>query len=157
MRALPALLLLGCGDGGADHTGFDGCEPNDSPTLVLGSGMERFESDVPDHEVTLVHGAQGGFHIEMALRATGADTSDLVTARIDGFIDGEKLASSAPWIQLRCNPETNTQDAWALILQYDSTPPELDGKLTEVSVTVTDAAGAVLEASNTFTIVDPSL
>ena len=59
------LCLLACGE--AEPTA-----PPSAPALELGTGSWRFEPLEDGQEVELVHGAQGGWHMWISLRATGA-------------------------------------------------------------------------------------
>jgi hypothetical protein len=60
-----ALALYACGEGAPAHGGG-------SATLELGTGSWRFEALEDGQEVELVHGAQGGWHMWISLKVTGA-------------------------------------------------------------------------------------
>ncbi len=157
MRMLPLLLLFACAGNGPDSGDDDACAENTDLSLELGAGAASFEALTEGDEIELVRGAQGGYHIEIGLRATGIDASDLIAAELTGEIDGTQLATSKPWLQFRCNPDTGTWDAWGTTLIYDSTPEELDGQSTDVHVELTDVSGVDLSADLTLTIEDPLL
>lgn len=156
MRLLPLFLLLACSGGSGSDTGSEeSCESNTETSLEIGSGASSYEPLDSGAAIMLVHGAQGGYHIEIGLRATGIDASDLIAADFTGEIGGVQLAQSKPWLQFRCNPATSTWDAWGTTLIYDSTPEELNGQSTDVHVTLTDVSGVDLSADLTLTIEDP--
>lgn len=156
MRLTPlALLLLACG--GPDANSED-CPLDAQPGLELGVGSDSFSTlDEAGGEAVLVHGAQGGYHLELGLRATGLDASDLATAVLTGVVGSEQLASNSTFVQFRCNAETGTLDAWNLRLIYDAQPEALADQPTTVRASVTDGSGAEFTTESTLTIVDPSL
>ena len=148
--------MLACAGGkGADSGSEAACESNTEASLEIGSGAASFETLSAGEPIMLVHGAQGGYHIELGLRATGIDASDLVAADFTGEIGGVQLAQSKPWLQFRCNPATATWDAWGTTLIYDSTPEDLKGQSTDVHVFLTDVSGVELSADLILTIEDP--
>jgi hypothetical protein len=149
------LLLLACAAPGKG--GDDPCLPGDGPTLTVGTGELAFEPVAAGDTVELVHGPQGGFHTHVGLSATFLDASATVAAVMTGSIDGEVLAESAPYLTLRCNPETHALESWGTRLIWDALPEDLDGKPITVSVTLTDAAGTTLDASVDLLIEDPTL
>jgi hypothetical protein len=136
-----------------------GCEPNDEPTLEIGKGLSEFTAlDEGGRELELIHGTQGGFHTDIALQATGLDGSDAATARIIGTLDGDELAETRPYVDLRCNPRANAQQAWALRLIWDSTPEELDGAVVSIELEITDVSGTTLSVVATDVLIeDPNL
>lgn len=148
--SLAPLLLIAC-SGGKDDGGP--CAPGPDPTLEIGIGVGGYTA-VDNGEFPLVHGPQGGYHLEIGLRATHIDGSDLVTGHLDGLIDGERYATIDPWLDFRCEEAEGALVSWGTRLIYDATPEFLDGKLTDVSAEVTDLAGTTVSASATFTIRD---
>lgn len=105
----------------------------------------------------LVHGPQGGFHVYIGLEATHLDTSDYALGLLEGTIGGEVVARAQPYLDLRCNPATGTQQSWGTLLIYPLQPPELDGQETTITATVTDVAGVEVSATLTTVIEDPTL
>lgn len=156
MRLTPlALLVAACGAPPEAGEAED-CPTDAAPAMEIGVGSESWQSiGDASGEATLVHGPQGGYHLELGLRAEGLDVTDLASAVLRGAIDGEELAVSNTWVQFRCNPATNTADAWNVRLIYASTPDLLDGRETDITATVSDVAGTVFEATASLTIVDP--
>ncbi len=61
-----ALPVLACGEAAPAH-------PTGPATFELGTGSWRFEPLVDGQDVELVHGAQGGWHMWISLRVTGAE------------------------------------------------------------------------------------
>ena len=150
--SIAALALAACT--GAPEIGA--CKKGPDPTLQIGLGVEGY-SELQD-EFPLVHGPQGGYHLEIGLLATHIDASDLVTAHIEGTLDGEPYVETDPWLDFRCDEEQGGLISWGTRLIYGAppevTPEMLDGESTEVTVTVTDLSGDKLTASSTFTIRD---
>ena len=117
-----------------------------------GLGLDGY-SEIPEGgDLPLVHGQQGGFHLEIGLAATHLDASALVTGRLVGTIDGEVYAEVAPWLDFRC--EDGMQVSWGTRLIYDATPSFLDGRETEITAEVTDASGTTVETTSAFVIRD---
>ncbi|MCA9492236.1 MAG: hypothetical protein KC621_20025 [Myxococcales bacterium] len=147
------ILAVAC-DGGTTTPTIGGCETGAAPALEIGVGLEGYEPLGEMGHFPLIHGPQGGFHLEIGLRATHLDTSDLALGHMVGTIDGTVYADSEPWIDFRCQNDVDAQEAYGMLLIYDSTPDFLDGKTTEVSVDVTDIAGNTVSATRTFVIED---
>ncbi len=143
-------LLLGC-------SGDDACPTSDIPTVTIGTGETRFEPHLEGDPVELIHGPQGGVHLTLALEATGFSTRNDLVASFQGRIGGELIAEATPFVFLRCNRETGTQQAWDLRLIYDADPADLDDQLTEVSVMLSDEDGRQATATTTMRIDDRTL
>ncbi len=72
LRTLPiCALLCACtaSEGDTGTTGDDACAAGDAPTLTLGKGELEYTS-LDDSAAELIHGPQGGYHINIALQAT---------------------------------------------------------------------------------------
>jgi hypothetical protein len=148
MRLLALFAIPAC-DRGPEA---NGCEPGDDPQLTIGLGVGGY-SPIPDQgEFPLVHGPQGGYHLEIGLEATGIDASQLITGHMEGTIAGEQLAVNDPWLEFLC--EGGVLHSWGTRLIYDSTPEILDGKVTLVEASVTDLQGTLVSTSATYTIRD---
>ncbi|MBA2320187.1 MAG: hypothetical protein H0V89_03440 [Deltaproteobacteria bacterium] len=155
MRWFGVAVLAGCGatkDGGTG-AGASGCEPGSGPTVTIGTGERGFEP-MPD-EVELVHGPQGGYHVVVAFDAQLLDASEVVFGVVDGTIDGEVVATSEPYLDMRCNPDTGTLQASGVLLIYPLTPEALADQPTRITATLTDSFGGVATGSVETTIVDP--
>ena len=77
--ALSALCACGSGSSGPESEG--------SARVVLGTGESEFETMEGEPVITLVHGAQGGFHVWASFLAYGFDAQALdltLTTRVDG-------------------------------------------------------------------------
>jgi hypothetical protein len=87
-RTLFALALAGataCGSSAKNPTAADG-----SHSIVLGTGEAEFQPLDGEPEITLVHGAQGGFHVWASFLAYGFGTERLdmvLTTSVDGSSD----------------------------------------------------------------------
>src|SRR5687767_12105342 len=137
------LLACGGGDDGGGETA-DGCLPGPDPTLEIGTGVQAFEP-MPS-EVELVHGPQGGYHVVVSFDAAYLDSSGVIAATVEGTIEDEVVAVSEPFLELRCNPDTGTLQAWNILLIYPLTPAELDNQPTTISASLTDEAGGSASA-----------
>jgi hypothetical protein len=145
------LSLVACSGGGPG--GGDDCTPGGEPSLEIGLGVAGYTS-LDDGEFPLVHGPQGGFHLEIGLLAKHLDTSDLVVGHLEGVIEGERYAQSDPWLDFRCDETHGGLVSWGTLLIYDATPEFLDGKLTTVTASVTDVQGTEVSVVQSFTIRD---
>jgi hypothetical protein len=148
---LLALALVGC----PRPPELDACEPGGDPTLEIGLGIDGFTA-VPDGgEMPLVHGPQGGWHLEIGLRATHILADDLVTGSMRGEVGGVELAKIDPWLDLRCDEQAAGLVSWGTRLIYETdTSAELDGLETVVTVTVRDLEGTEVSSTSTFVIRD---
>jgi hypothetical protein len=148
----PALLVLvGC----PREPEAEPCSPGGEPTLEIGLGIGAFEPLPEGGDMPLVHGPQGGWHLEIGLLATHLAADDLVTGSMEGTVDGEVLASVDPWIDLRCDPAAGGLTSWGTRLIYETpTSDELDGVETTVTVEVRDLDGTPVRATRSFVIRD---
>jgi len=131
------LLLTGC-----EVEGVPGCAPGEGSSLEIGTGHSAFvplAGNAP--ELELVYGPQGGFHTDMALRARFLDPAEEWEGRFVGTLDGEMWAESQGQFDMRCNPEFDALDLWAVRLVWDALPDELHDQLVAISVEVIDSAG----------------
>lgn len=129
-----------------------GCQLGAEPTLEIGLGIGEY-APVPDGgELPLVHGPQGGYHLEIGLQATHIDASTLVTGHLEGTIDGRRYAEIDPWLDFRCGDDALS--SWGTRLIYDAEPEFLDGKTTTVAAEVTDLEGTTIRTEATFVIRD---
>ncbi len=108
----------------------------------LGTGEWRFESVVPEQELSIVHGAQGGFHVWVSARASGIEPDPV---RL--LLETEPLDGSRPLE--RSDVPTHMEPAaeidgmfellgWPAVLAH----PGCDvGKPIRISVTLTDTNG----------------
>ena len=144
-------------DGGGH--GSDPCLPGEDPTFTLGKGeLEYQELDADDGMAELIHGPQGGYHLNLAVHATFLDPDEPWVARLEGTIDGELVGATSPYVTARCNREANALQGWGLLLIWDTTDPtELHGRVTTIEATITDAAGTVLSDSGDVEIFYPEL
>ncbi len=130
------------------------CGPGGDPTLQIGLGVGTFTPIVAG-EMPLIHGPQGGWHLEIGLLATGIDASDLIVGRLQGTVDGEPIAVNAPWLDMRCDEAAGGLISWGTRLIYPTeTAAELDGVQTEVSAEITDNQGITISTTQTFVIRD---
>ncbi len=129
-----ALLLLG---GCAAEVG--------QGTLELGSGEWQFEAIDDGTEVDMIHGAQGGIHVWVSMRATGLDPDrvhmELVTEKLDGTLAPE---TSEVDIRLDTSDEggvvTEEMLGWPAVLAAPGCV--VDSELL-ITVTLTDDKGTV--------------
>lgn len=146
-----AVWAAGCtGGGGADRD----CVPGKDPSLEIGVGLGGYEALADGGEFPLIHGPQGGYHLEIGLLARRIDGDDLISGELTGSIDGVVLARTSPWLDFRCDEDVGGLTSWGTRLIYEETPEFLDGKTTVVTARVTDLEGTTVEATSTFVIRD---
>jgi hypothetical protein len=90
-RSSSALLALALSFATACGSNSDGAAHSDSShSVVLGTGEAEFQPMDDEPEITLVHGAQGGFHVWASFLAYGFDAERLdmvLTTSVDGSTD----------------------------------------------------------------------
>ncbi len=160
------FALVGCqaDDGKKTDTAHgttpgDPCLPGENPTLQLGHGeLEYLELDTTGStNVELIHGPQGGYHVNMALSATYLNADTTWAVGLTGTVDGVQMGDTRPLATMRCNPGQGALHAWSLLLIWDATPEELHGKSADIEATIVDSAGTELSTTATIEIWDPSL
>ncbi|MDP6931824.1 MAG: hypothetical protein QGG40_02865 [Myxococcota bacterium] len=159
-RLFPASLLFGSvvltGCGPAEEA--DPCVSGDEPTLEVGKGeLEYQDMGAEDGTAELIHGPQGGYHLNIALQGSFLDASAPLEAELTGWIDGEEVGHTLPYATMRCNQAAGALQAWGLLLIWDAEPEALHEKTTTVEVELTDASGETISASSDVVIWDPSL
>jgi hypothetical protein len=164
-----SLTLALCACAVAPSDGLpDGCVAGDAPTLDVGAGASEYTALDDGDTVELVHGAQGGFHVVIALDGQFLDVAEgsRVPGQITATIDGVETALTSPYLDFRCNPDTGTVQSFGTLLIFTPTeaqlqgltPPEfLDGKTAEIHAEVTDRDGRVVTADRTVVIHDALL
>lgn len=156
MKRLFWLWLAAC------RNDDDPCVPGGTPTLELGDGRDKY-TDVEDGaEVDLVHGPQGGTHLELGVagahlpgrRQIGVTWADAV---VTGTVDGTAVAESTLYLGFRCDRADERMESWnnILVLFFDVDPVH-DVDMV-VDATVMDDGDAVVSATRTFHVLDPEL
>jgi len=129
------------------------CRTGDSPSLSIGEGIARYEPRDEGATIGLVHGPQGGFHIEVGLEATYLDASEFLRGDIVVSIDDEIRAYAKPWLDFTCTEE-GLRSFGTLLIFDGATPEALDGQVVDIEATVTDALGVRVTAQTTLVIED---
>ncbi|MGB0640580.1 MAG: hypothetical protein ACPGTU_14675 [Myxococcota bacterium] len=170
-RILLVLILTGCG-GNTKNSDLidlgDPCEPGPDPEIEIGHGELRFESiDSENTQVELIHGPQGGYHSNIAIRAAYIDPESSYKLELTGTIDDTVMGETVPWISFRCSRAANALQSTGSLLIWDAEPEELHGKVAHVRADLynpdeedsTDDGLALPAASSTthYTIWDPNL
>ncbi|MFK7928701.1 MAG: hypothetical protein AB8H79_10980 [Myxococcota bacterium] len=153
MRFVFFLALAGCdapGDGpiGTDGPVVAGCDVGAEPQLWIGKGEQEWaSSDDEDGRTLLVHGMQGGFHTFLSLRAQHLNLDQDWTLSVEGFLDGERTA----WADLvrtpECNGDADFGESIGTWLIWRAQPEELHDQVVKIDVSVTDADGRVVSAT----------
>lgn len=142
MRALPmlALALAACASEAAAPV------IPDAPRLELGTGTARFTRVEDGDVLPMVHGAQGGWHVWVAVRAEGMDV-ELSSLRLElqpADESGEPVVTESG---ARFDPADadgrRVSLGWAAIFPD---PACAVGRLHRVHVTLTTARGERIEA-----------
>jgi len=158
--SLGTVLGIGCMSDATDSgvAAKHPCEPGAGPSAILGVGELAYES-VEDcgGMAELIHGPQGGYHINMALQAEYLDASAPWFVHLIGEIDGEVVGETKPYATMRCNQSVPALQAWALLLIWDAEPEDLHGKTAAVTAELEDASGTTLNLSADVVIYDPYL
>lgn len=160
VRSLLALpWLLACTEPVDDTAMTDPCAPGETPGLTIGKGELAFESLEGDPETELIHGPQGGYHVNLAFEAIHLDPSAQWTFEMTGRFDGEPWAENSRYVTMRCNPSVPALQAWGvfLIAEDEFEPEDLHGRHSTVEVSATDGTGATVSAETEIDIFDPAL
>ncbi len=146
-------------DDGGDGDGDPGdpCTPGDAPTLVIGTGEVAYAPLADGETIELVRGPQGGVHTLIALHAEDIDASEEVLGKLEGYLDGEPLASSSPYLNMRCNSAAGGLQVWNLFLVWDAAPEALHQQPIVIEAEVVDLDGVKVTASKEAIIHDPLL
>ncbi len=157
---LVALALAGCADaGGATDAGGDpdGYAPGTDPHVVLGTGGSAFV-DIPPSGATLelVHGPQGGWHLEVSARLYGLT--------IDGLLLGYRTERDGTVVSM---PTEYTLERFRVVPEGDhylragdrvifdiADGSEVVGATVDVIVTATPTDGDPVTDRRTVTVVD---
>jgi hypothetical protein len=157
-------LCLGCttepaSDELGDETGDpnDPCRPGGQPSLTIGQGETAFLPLDDGGTLELIHGPQGGVHVLVALHAEHIDASEELTAVLRGYIGGEPLGASFPYLNMRCNQVEGGLQSWNLFLIWDATPEQLHLQPVHIEAEITDASGVVVSSCKDAIIHDPLL
>jgi len=163
LRALAALLLLGCG----------GAEPEDAsippvdagpPAVELGTGHPDFEPIEDGGELEFILGPQGGFHFLASARASGVvpgnpddrfDASNPTTT-FRAFVGDRRVDLMASSYTQGLDPslEPGVYEMVGRLLLLDiERCSDLTGMTVRVEVEIEDAAGARVRDERTVTAV----
>jgi len=110
MRTIATLLVLGLAACGCAAAAPDPIEP-EGAALELGTGTWRFEPVEDGDEVPMIHGAQGGWHLWVAVRTDGMESR---TGRLE--------------IELQPADESSPPQTTSLGVQLD--PPDAEGRMS---------------------------
>lgn len=145
---IPLLLVAVVAGCAAPQPLPSGCLPGEGePELVVGKGLDEYvDIDEGGRSSELVHGPQGGFHIDLALQARHLDSSDAWSATLVGWLDEQVAATARPYLWATCDEQADALRTWGVRLIWNAVPEELDDRLVDVDVEVTDPAGTTLTA-----------
>jgi hypothetical protein len=171
LRLFLPICIFACGATAKDSDTFDlgdPCEPGSEPQIEIGHGELRFDSiDDGDTQVELIHGPQGGYHSNIAIRASYIDPESSYKLELTGTIDDTVMGETVPWISFRCSRVANALQSTGSLLIWDAEPEDLHGRVAHVQADLynpeqedsTDEGLALPVASSTteYTIWDPNL
>lgn len=152
---LAVLLIPGCTPGDDDVVDTSACEDGD-PSLLVGTGFSAFEPTEPGATLSLIHGPQGGYHLDIGLAATGLPSTDRVAVHLVGTIDGEVLADQTPYVTFRCDSSEARYEAWGQRLIFDAEPLDLHRQTAVITATLS-LPDRDLTATTQVVIDDPDL
>jgi hypothetical protein len=123
--ALGLVLLAGCETG--------------PPIVEIGTGVTAFESLEERQPIPLVPGAQGGFHLWIAVRAQGFDPKEVSVDVVSYPLEAERPRQTTHHLL-----DLPAQDGWLVrsgLVQVLSLPECYQDREVVVSVEATDSAG----------------
>jgi hypothetical protein len=137
----PVLIatMLGCADENRPTKSQHPCAEGPTPTLTVGHGdLEFMEITDPDTPVELIHGPQGGFHSNIALRAQFVDPNSSYRLELDGTIGEQPLAYTVPWVGFDCVENNTILESTGSFLIWDAQPEDLHGQTVAFTATLID-------------------
>jgi hypothetical protein len=156
------LLLAGCpkdeADSGAGDAGSISGGDAGEPRIVLGTGTERF-APIPetDADLGLVHGPQGGWHVDVAVQLYALEPDGLLLRyEIHDAATGEDLGMPLSFrlqrrfVEVEGDHFVRVGDRAIFDIMSDS---EVLGRTVEIGVTAETPAGAMAEDSRIVTVV----
>jgi hypothetical protein len=143
------------GPDSGDDTG-DPCTPGPNPSLEIGQGEYQFEPLEAGGMIELIHGPQGGVHTLTGLHARDIDGDEQLTAEFRGYLGGEQVGGSFPYINFRCDADEGLF-AWGVLLFWELPPAQLHMQTVRIEVEFSDTCGTTLQASKEAVIYDPTL
>lgn len=160
------LLLGACASevagGEDDEVVFDPedpCQPGPEPSLELGQGASAYATFVEGDSLELVHGPQGGVHTFMALDARDIDASAELVGELRGYLDGEQIGASYPYLNFRCQaPQADDpggQRVWGVLLIWEAPPESLHLRSVHIEAEITDASGLIVTTCKDAILHDP--
>ena len=141
--------MLGVGLGCGPEDDAEACV--DGPQSVVLGRPQPFVALADGDAVELVHGVQGGYHINLAVELRGL--GDEVFVELFGTIDGERLAEDTATITTACVDGRVVDEALRLV--WAATPDELDGATAIVELRATARDGRSGSATVALVIDDP--
>lgn len=150
----------GDGTGDADGTGDgggSGCATGENPTLIIGHGEDGYEPLEDGGQLELIHGPQGGVHTFMALHAERIDASEELVGRLEGYLGGELAATSAPYLDMRCNGAEGGLQVWSVLLIWEAPPEDLHLQPVTIDAEVVDTQGVKVTATKEAILHDAML
>lgn len=158
MRTLPWLLLLaGCPADPADP-----CAEGGDPAAEVGDGREgAFVPFAEGTPIDVVWGPQGGFHVELGVKAvnlpgTRPGRATFYQGAALAFLADDadtQVADAVMYLRFTCerahDAQVSTGNAMPL---WAESPDELGGEAIRVELTLTSDDGDTLAATSTFTL-----
>ncbi|MCB9681326.1 MAG: hypothetical protein H6733_07610 [Alphaproteobacteria bacterium] len=149
VAAVAALGAAGCAS-------TDPCAADDvAPAIELGVGENAFVAATEGEDATLVHGPQGGFHLNLSLALDGLGAQERLPVVLTGVVDGVQLAYAAPYVTFLCDRDAGRGVAWGLRLIFDAQPEDLAERDVQVTATLDPGDGTSLADTLALHIVDP--
>jgi hypothetical protein len=120
--------------------------------LLVGDGQQPFRAREDGDVAPIIHGPQGGFHLDVSLRATGLPSPwevELLAVEPGGVVVSEQHLSIAPAPVDRCTADLEHTIALLDVHELsDDDPGEvLAGQTLTLEATVTGADGSQATAS----------
>lgn len=160
-------------DSGSDtDLPLDPCGVAGLPVLEVGTGEDAFEALTEGQDLAMVHGAQGGWHLPVALRAVHVPQFVKLTYRVVDVLSGVTVTTSDP-LALNVALVPETLGTWACRGEYPNLFAYLDfgplggtdtdqdpwtllsGRTVRLEATLAAADGAPLAQDSATVVVRP--
>jgi len=137
---------------------FGGCAVDTAPTpetpavLELGSGSWRFEPLEEGQAVSMVRGAQGGWHVWLSFRASGME-SDRATLEIESQVADASRPPQHTVVDVRLErPDVEGRRNYIGWPEVLADPGCLIGDTLRIEATLTDEAGVQVATQRAITL-----
>jgi hypothetical protein len=167
LAVLLATAMAGCtsddaGGGGEPDAGPPGDAMAAMPRVELGTGGASYrEIATTGATLELVHGPQGGFHVDVAVRFWDVEPDGTILGYVGRDTATDTVITLPSRFELSARRVVREGDHWVRagdILVFDAMSPDaVVGKTVEITATLEPTAGAPVTDTRTIVVVDDGM